>query len=266
MLPFIDLHIGDLHLKLVTYPIMIGLSIIAATILLPSTLIKTGIGIKKSLISVIIIIAFAIIGARLFFYILYPHTFSGSFFDAFNLEFKNFTLYGGIFGAFVGVLLLSRKFGFSLLKFMDNSIWIISISLFISRLGCLFNGCCYGKTTEMPWGIVMQKDSLAYRAYIKTHPFYFISEVPKIHYTQLYELIVIFLAFVIGLIILSKKKYHKKDGIAALYFGITLTIGRFIVYFFREFPYATDISNFIRGPVVYTVTLIILIFLLKKNK
>jgi phosphatidylglycerol:prolipoprotein diacylglycerol transferase len=51
----------------------------------------------------------------------------------------------------------------------------IAIGLFFGRLGCFFAGCCYGKETSLPWGVLFSdSDSLA--------PL----NVP-LHPTQLYE-------------------------------------------------------------------------------
>ena len=140
------------------------------------------------------------------------------------------------------------------------------IGLVVSRLGCWFNGCCYGKVTTMPWGIKITKGSYAYKAYISENPLNLFSKLPSIHPTQLYEIAVILMALFVGMLLLYYRKNGRfNDGTASIWFGLVLTIGRFIVFMVRSFPYATMSSNIIRGPVTYGVTLIVLLLFLRRS-
>ncbi len=139
------------------------------------------------------------------------------------------------------------------------------VGLVVSRLGCWFNGCCYGKVTTMPWGMKMIKGSYAYKAYITENPLNLLSKLPSIHPTQLYEIAVILTALLVGILVLYINKNGRyRDGTASIWFGLVLTVGRFIVFMVRSFPYATMTSNIIRGPVTYGVTLILLLLFLRR--
>lgn len=263
MLRVIYVNIGNHTLIVYTYTLMLLLALLISIILLPRTFKKVDLNLGSSILSMILIMASALFFARLLYFLLYPQQLT-YFMQIFEFKTKNFTLYGGILGALLGAFITSKWWHFSLLRWMDYTIPIISVSLLLSRLGCLLNGCCFGKITKMPWGISMKKDSLAYYAYIQEHPLSLFSRLPKIHFTQLYEIIVVLISLSVGLILLKKEKYHGIDGYAAIAFGITLTIGRFIVFFFRSFPYASSMSNYMRGPLTYGVALAMQIMLLRK--
>lgn len=263
MLRIIYISIGNHTFSLYTYSLMLLLAIFIGMILLPRTFKKIGLSLKQGIIAMMIIVILALLFARLTYFLLYPQLLT-HYLQIFEFRTKNFTLYGGILGALLGTLALSRVWRFSLLRWMDHTIPVVSVSLLLSRLGCLFNGCCFGKITKMPWGIPMRKDSLAYYAYVNENPLSLFSQLPKIHFTQLYEIIVIMLSLSVGFIVFKKKEYNSSDGLAAVAFGITLTIGRFIVFFFRDYPYASSMSNYIRGPITYGIALLLQIMLLRK--
>lgn len=263
MLRVIYIDMGNQIYELHTYPLMLGLALCFAIIFLPYTFKKVGLAFDKRIMALISIIIFALLFARGVYFILYPQQLN-SLKQLFEFKAHNFTLYGGILGALLTVLILSKLWDFSLLKWMDHTIIVVSGSLLLSRIGCLLNGCCFGKVTKMPWGIPMTKDSLAYYAYIQENPLSLFGKLPKIHYTQLYEIIVILVAIGVALMIRNKNAYNRVDGLPAIAFGITLTAGRFIVFFFRDFPYATQLSNYIRGPIIYGIALIVQLFILRR--
>jgi phosphatidylglycerol:prolipoprotein diacylglycerol transferase len=106
----------------------------------------------------------------------------------------------------------------------------------------------------MPWGISFPRGSLADRAYLALNPLAIIRDPISVHPTQLYEMAAAIIATVAAIIVLKKSR---KPGTAFCTFGIFLTLGRFIIFFFRNFPRASYISNIIRGPVVYGISIIV---------
>jgi phosphatidylglycerol:prolipoprotein diacylglycerol transferase len=74
----------------------------------------------------------------------------------------------------------------------------------ISRLGCLFAGCCYGKPTALPWGVVYT-DPLA------PGP----KDVP-LHPTQLYEVGYLTLIFVVVNWLYPRRRFDGQVALAYL--------------------------------------------------
>ena len=78
--------------------------------------------------------------------------------------------YGGLFLATVGVWLYVRYRRIPTLAFADAILPGLVAGLAVGRIGCFFNGCCYGSPTDLPWGV-----SCAHYPHQLVHP------------TQLYE-------------------------------------------------------------------------------
>lgn len=89
----------------------------------------------------------------------------------------------------------------------------IALGYAITRIGCFLNGCCYGKVTSLPWGLV-------YPA---------IDNLPR-HPTQLYASAAALFIFLLLRYLRKHKTFH---GFIFAYFLIQYGIYRFVVEFFR---------------------------------
>jgi phosphatidylglycerol:prolipoprotein diacylglycerol transferase len=90
------------------------------------------------------------------------------------------SFHGGMLGVIVAILLYCRKAHIPLLRFSDIFATITPIGLFLGRLANFINGELYGRTTDVPWGMVFP-----YGGPLPRHP------------SQLYE------AFLEGLVLLA---------------------------------------------------------------
>lgn len=79
-----------------------------------------------------------------------------------------FVFYGGVLGALLAGWLVRRRRKFSFARVADYFGVALPLGHAIGRLGCLSAGCCYGRHTDLPWGIALDGD-------LSRHP------------TQLYE-------------------------------------------------------------------------------
>ena len=126
-------------------------------------------------------------------------------------------VYGGIIGGIFSAMLYSKIKKLKFLSYFDILIPSVALAQGFGRIGCFLAGCCYGRETHSPIGIVFHDSSYAPNG---------ISLVP----TQLISSGLNFLHFLI-LIWFAKRK--KADGqIGALYL-ILYSVGRFILEYFR---------------------------------
>jgi phosphatidylglycerol:prolipoprotein diacylglycerol transferase len=205
------------------------------------------------------IVCFGLVGGRLLFLVLYPPSASDFVKLLSEPQFRNFTLYGVLGGAFLAMVLNKRVMAYSIRRLLDDSVMGLGISLIFGRMACVVTGCCFGKTTQAWIGIPMVKGSLAHLNYLKDHPLSFFGGLPHLHFTQGYEVFVILLALGVALWVKNYgSKKRLKPGVVFWYFALTLTIGRFGVFFFRDFPDSIGISNVIRGPIIYGLSLLLL--------
>ena len=92
----------------------------------------------------------------------------------------------------------------------------------IGRFGCLFAGCCYGKPTDLPWGLTFtHPDTLAVPAGVALHP------------TQIYEMIY---SAALAAFLFWYRPRRRFRGEAALIFFTAFPIFRLTMDFFRNDP------------------------------
>src|SRR6185369_5163053 len=68
-------------------------------------------------------------------------------------------LYGGIVGGAVIGLLSARRMGMPVWTVADALVPSVALGTMFGRIGCFLNGCCYGKPTKLPWGVIYPPDS-----------------------------------------------------------------------------------------------------------
>jgi phosphatidylglycerol:prolipoprotein diacylglycerol transferase len=116
-----------------------------------------------------LLILSGIIGARLFFVIFHWSDFSGNLFNAFNpfgsgeqIGIAGLNLYGGILLAIVTAMIYLRIKKQSLWQVLDIVAPAVGIGLFLTRIGCFLNGCCFGTPTDLPWCVHFPEGSIPF--------------------------------------------------------------------------------------------------------
>src|SRR6476469_8434882 len=127
----------------------------------------------------IYIIISALIGAKLLLLVTDFRTFSSNPRELLTLARSGGVFYGGLILAVVVALFYIRKIGLPLWTTCDVFAPGIALGHVVGRFGCLFAGCCFGKTTSVPWAITFTNPFAA--ANVGTP-----QNVP-LHPTQLYE-------------------------------------------------------------------------------
>ena len=140
--------------------------------------------------------------------------------EIFMIQHGGLVFYGGLIGATVFGIVYLRWKQLPLWKIADILAPSIALGSIFGRLGCLLNGCCYGRTCDLPWAIHFSPEH-------ETHGL-------AVHPTQLYDAL-LNLGLYVGLAWLFRRR--KFDGqILALYF-IGYALCRTTVEFFRgDYP------------------------------
>jgi len=131
--------------------------------------------------------------------------------------------YGGLLAAFAVAVLLIRRYRLPLWKTTDAFAPGIALGHVVGRLGCLLAGCCYGRPTDLPWGITFTDPSAA--ANVGTP-----LNIP-LHPTQLYEagaelLILVFL-------LATERRGRTFAGRTFWSYMLLYAVSRFIIEIFR---------------------------------
>ncbi len=95
-----------------------------------------------------------LIGARLVYVLSYPQSFTGKpFWHVFAIWQGGLVFYGGLFGASAACILFCRVYKLALWRFADVLAPSVALGHAIGRIGCLMNGCCFGRQCDLPWAI-----------------------------------------------------------------------------------------------------------------
>ncbi len=73
--------------------------------------------------------------------------------EIFMVQHGGLVYYGGLLGAALGGVLYARIKKLPLWKLADILAPSIALGYVFGRIGCLLNGCCYGRVCQWPWAI-----------------------------------------------------------------------------------------------------------------
>lgn len=160
---------------------------------------------------------------------------SASLFDSFYDYLKNpekgfrltggMTFIGGLIGGVVCFLLvyviMRRRLHGRLAQIISIAPCCITIAHAFGRVGCFFAGCCYGKVTDGPFGVL------------------FPGHTQPVHPTQLYEAFFLFVVFGICSYLVLAHKFRHNMSIYLIAYGIF----RYLIEFVRDDDRGTFIGS-----------------------
>ena len=166
----------------------------------------------------------AILGARTLYVTSYwREEFAGRpVLELFSVWRGGLVFYGGLIGASLACMIYTRVRKVPLWKMADTIAPSIALGSAFGRLGCLLNGCCYGRPCDLPWAITFPPDSRAAPPGVPLHP------------VQVYDASLNFLCY-LGLAWLFRRK--KFDGqVFAVYLIAYALLRSFAEMFRGDYP------------------------------
>lgn len=158
----------------------------------------------------------AIVGSRLAYIITEFSYYFANPLEIFKINSGGLAFHGGLIGGFLAGYWFIRWKKIFPWKLADLVAPFIALGYAITRIGCFLNGCCYGKTTALPWGMKCAAGDLLSR-----HP------------TQIYSMLGSLILF--GVLWRFRNHQRFSGFLFLLYVGL-YSILRFVVEFFREGP------------------------------
>lgn len=237
-------EIGPLSIK--SYGLLLALSFILGTYLSVERAKKVGINTDRILDLVLIILITSVAGARLMFVIIYWGQYAQNPLHIFKIWEGGLVLYGGIIAAVTASFIYFHIAKLSAFKIFDILAPGLALGIFITRIGCFLNGCCFGLScsADFPLGVTFPEGS----------PAYYVGLMGSVHPTQLYASLGGLLLFLFFLYI---ERFKKFDGFLFCLFFILYPVIRFIIEMFR---YHDDIVTY-EGVRILTVSQIVSICL-----
>ena len=164
----------------------------------------------------------SIIGARIVYVTTYwkDEFAGGPFYEVFMVQHGGLVYYGGLIGASVAGIGYMLWKQLPVWKIADIVAPSIALGSVFGRIGCLLNGCCYGRTCDLPWAIRFPSGH-------ETHGL-------PVHPTEIYDALLNLLLY-LGLAWLFRRR--KFDGQVFALYLIGYAICRSIVESFRgDYP------------------------------
>lgn len=190
-----------------------------------------GISAQTSLNALLLAFILAIVGARLYYCFQHLSFFIAHPAEVFALWKGGFASYGGFIGGALAAMLYLKKARISIWKFADCCAPSIAIGVFLTRIGCFMNGCCFGKVSHLPWAVRFPHGSGPYIQQLLNGQISGRENLSlPIHPTQIYHSIT---GLALFLLLMNLRKHKTFDGQLFLVFTTLYSLSRFLIEFYR---------------------------------
>jgi phosphatidylglycerol:prolipoprotein diacylglycerol transferase len=111
-----------------------------------------------------------VIGARIFFVAHYFERFRETPIEVFFIWQGGLELLGGVVAAISIIFFYLVYHKLPIRRYLDVLAVGLMLVLVFGRIGCLLNGCCFGKPTDLPWGVRFPYNSFAHFSQVNPDP------------------------------------------------------------------------------------------------
>ncbi|MGH7731861.1 MAG: prolipoprotein diacylglyceryl transferase [Candidatus Eiseniibacteriota bacterium] len=150
---------GFIHIR--SYGLMLAAAFLAGTWLGLREARRLGLNEDKIVNVILVVLVASVLGARALYVMEHVQEFRREWGSVVALWQGGLTLYGGIVAGTAAGLIAARHFGLPMWTVADALTPSLALGAGIGRIGCFLNGCCYGRPTTLPWGVVFPPDSYA---------------------------------------------------------------------------------------------------------
>lgn len=199
-----------------SYGIMLALAFLIGVIGVGRAARKLGIKFDSIIDLGIWVLVGAVLGARLAYVITEYQYYLNAPLEMIKLNSGGLAFHGGLIGGFLAGYWFVTRQRLHPWKLADLAAPYIALGYAIVRIGCLLNGCCYGKLAAAPWGFACSALDSQLR-----YP------------TQIYAMLGSLILFAV--LWRLRQHRHFAGWLFLLYIGL-YSVLRFIIEFFREGP------------------------------
>ena len=150
-------HVGAIHVR--TYGLMLAVAFLVGTWIALQEARRLALDEDKLVSVILVTLVASIFGARVLYVFEHLDQFRRGWGGVFAVWQGGLTLYGGLAAGTVAGLLMARRLGLPMWTVADALTPSIALGTMFGRVGCFLNGCCYGRPTKLPWGVVYPPDS-----------------------------------------------------------------------------------------------------------
>ena len=222
------IHIGWFQIR--SYGFMLAISFLVGIYLAAWRAKSRGIKPQYMLDLSVYIILSAVVGSRLLYVLFHLGDYSNPL-EYFALWEGGATFYGGLVLALVASVWFTKRKGLAFLEVADIMSPSIALGMALTRVGCFLSGCCFGRPTDAPWGVLFPSTCQAGR-YSADLAIKLGTKAVHLHPTQLYSSLYGFAIFAV--LLLVERRLTRRGAL----FGLLLVLAglsRFTVDFFRYY-------------------------------
>ncbi|MBN1560748.1 prolipoprotein diacylglyceryl transferase [candidate division KSB1 bacterium] len=222
-------RIGALEIR--AYGLMLALSFLIGIYLSAKRAKSRGIDPNQIMDLSVVLIISAIVGSRLLYVLFHLEEFRGHWLDTINpfqsdgqIGIAGLTVLGGIILCFISSIIYLRAKKLPFYKFADVMMPAVGLGIFLTRIGCFLNGCCYGLPCEGQGHLCV---TFPFNSAAGSQ-FPDVPLIPAQLYSSLYGLIIF-------ITLLLAERWKKFDGFLLALFLILYGVARFIIDFYRYY-------------------------------
>jgi phosphatidylglycerol:prolipoprotein diacylglycerol transferase len=251
MCPAFRFHLPGSTWQVSAYTVFAVLAMLCVAGAAPFVLRRAGLARGRGFILTAGLLLAFVIGARLLNVIVHPSFYTAGNMRPYTLCMGGFSLYGGLLLSGLFLVCGARILRYDFYAAADALVFPGGMAFILSRIGCFLNGCCAGRVTNAPWGVVFP-DTMARMQRLR-ELFWFVPDVPLgVHPTQLYELTAALVGLIPAAWLYARRKMP--SGCVFLLYGLWFTMWRLLILPLRVLPYSHIVTD-IAYPAMYSVLL-----------
>ena len=234
-----------------TYGVFVALAFFIGFFLIYKESLRKNIHPKKILDMEICILLSGIIGARVLHVLVNPDYYSANIMKIFFIWEGGLAFYGGLMTAIIASIVFMVVNKMDILRTADLFAPYLALGHAIGRIGCFFNGCCYGMPSKHNFFSVIYPS---------------IDNVPR-YPTQLYTAGLLLLLFIFLRILQEKNKFN---GLIFILYIVLYGVIRFLLDFLRGddliYVFGITVSQLISVFLIILMTATFVFLYFRKNE
>lgn len=163
-------EIPFLHLKIGTFGPMMVVGFLAALFMMRRLSRRADLEPAMITNAALYSLIIGVVGARAFFVIHYFEQFREDPLNIFATWHGGLEFLGGVIPAICFLLFYLHHHKLPVRRYLDIMAIGLMMGLAFGRIGCFFNACCFGKPTDLPWGVRFPYGSYVYISQINADP------------------------------------------------------------------------------------------------
>lgn len=207
--------IGNFHLY--SFGLMVALGVMVSIFLMERRAARFGFPTHEMVLDFVFVsVVFGFLGARIDYLLQNAAYYLEHPLEVFAFWEGGLIFYGGVVGAFFGLMGFCKIKKISFAKALDFLLPYIALTHAFGRVGCFLNACCGGKACDLPWAVQFPDTEV------------------RVHPTQLYEVPLDLVLFaVLSFVYVRNQKKQAEPGETAVFYFFGYGLIRFFMEFFR---------------------------------